>query len=54
LYVVPVLGPLLALPSKTSNSCQPSDHGGCRDFGGIIAAILIADAIVQAVGIVMA
>ena len=53
LYVVPVLGPLLAIPNKTANHCTPSDHDPCLDFSGYVAAILIADALVQAGGLLM-
>jgi hypothetical protein len=50
LYVVPVLGPLLAIPAKTSGGCGGGDHNPCIDFDGIIAAFLIADSLVQAAG----
>jgi hypothetical protein len=54
LYVVPVLGPLFAIPTKTADTCNPDDHFGCGAFDGIITAVLVADAVVQAAGVVMA
>jgi len=57
LYVVPILGPLLAIRKKTQYSCegdQGGDQGICADFTPLIAAFLIADAIVQATGAIMA
>jgi len=53
LYVVPVLGPVLAIPKKTANDCTPGDHNPCFDFSAYIAAFLIADALAQAGGILM-
>lgn len=54
LYVVPVLGPLFAIPNKTASHCTNLDHDPCLDFSGYIAAFLIMDALVQAGGIAMA
>jgi hypothetical protein len=54
LYVVPVLGPLFAIPNKTASHCTNVDHDPCLDFSGYIAAFLIMDALVQAGGIAMA
>jgi hypothetical protein len=56
LYVVPVLGPLFAIPGKTADEpCYQDDHfRGCGAFDGIITAFLIADAVVQAAGVGMA
>jgi hypothetical protein len=54
LYVVPVLGPLFAIPKKTGQPCDGGDQNICLDFDGFITAFLIADAVVQAAGLVMA
>jgi len=57
LYVVPVLGPLFAIPTKTADEpCIPDSHFACGagDFDEVVTVFLIADAVVQAAGIVMA
>ena len=58
LYVIPILGPLLVIPAKTKDDCQDPnrnpDHNPCLEFGELIAAFFIADAIVQATGAIMA
>ncbi len=57
LYVVPILGPLFAIPRKTQYSCegdQGGDQGICADFTPLIAAFLVADAVVQATGAIIA
>jgi hypothetical protein len=54
LYVVPVLGPLFAIPSKTADTCVPSDHNPCFDFDAFITAFMIADALMQATGVLIA
>jgi hypothetical protein len=54
LYVVPVLGPLFAIPTKTGDPCVAMDHSPCYDFDAFIAAFLVADALVQAGGLLMA
>jgi hypothetical protein len=53
LYVVPVLGPLFAIPTKTGN-CDPNDEYSSCDWDDFVTAFLIADAVVQAAGVVMA
>jgi len=58
LYVVPILGPLLAIPAKTKDDCNDPnrnpDHNPCFDFSEFIIAFFIADAVVQATGAIMA
>ena len=54
LYVVPVLGPLFAIPAKTGQPCEGGDQNICVDFDGLITAVFIADAVVQAAGLMMA
>jgi hypothetical protein len=53
LFAIPILGPLLAIPGQTRNDCVEGDHNPCFDFTGEIAAILIADTLVQAVGLLV-
>jgi hypothetical protein len=53
LYVVPVLGPLFAIRTKTGNCDQNDEYGSC-DWDDFVTAFLIADAVVQAAGVVMA
>lgn len=54
LYVVPVLGPIFAIPNKTANNCTSGDHSSCSsDFSGFVAAFLLADALVQGAGVLM-
>jgi len=56
LYVVPILGPLLAIPAKTKGDCPDPNNPDvpCVEFDELIAAFFIADAIVQATGAIMA
>jgi hypothetical protein len=56
LYVVPVLGPLLAIPKKTGNNCDPDTNEHCLGitFDEVIIVAFIADAVVQAAGLVTA
>jgi len=55
LLVVPVLGPLFAIPEETADNCQGGvEYGGCFLSDEILTAFLIADAVVQAAGVVMA
>jgi hypothetical protein len=53
LFAIPILGPLLAIPGETRNDCVEGDHNPCFDFSGAIAAILIADTLVQTVGLLV-
>ena len=56
-YVVPVLGPLLAIPTKRGETCVPSDTSDCSvdaAFDNVVTAVFIADAIVQGVGLLLA
>ena len=54
LYVVPVLGPLFAIPKKTGQPCDGGDQNICVDFDELVTAFFIADAVIQATGLVMA
>jgi hypothetical protein len=54
LLAVPILGPLLAIPRATRNDCVESDHNPCFDFSAEIIAVLIADTVVQGVGLLVA
>lgn len=53
LYVVPILGPIFAIPGKTRDDCTPGDHNPCFDFSGVMTAFLIADTLAQTAGLVM-
>jgi hypothetical protein len=53
LYAVPVFGPLFAIPGKTKNDCVEGDHNPCFDFSAEITALLVADTLVQAAGLVV-
>ena len=53
LYVVPVLGPLFAISTKTGN-CDPNDEYSSCDWDDFVTAFLIADAVVQAAGVGLA
>ena len=53
LYVVPILGPLFAIPTKTGN-CNPNDEYSSCDWDDVVTAFLIADAVAQAAGVVIA
>jgi hypothetical protein len=53
LYVVPVFGPLLAIPKKTADDCVEGDHNPCIDFDEFIIAFFVADAVIQATSLVL-
>jgi hypothetical protein len=54
LLVVPVLGPLLAIPTQTADNCPGGEYDYCFFSDEIVTGFLIADAVVQAAGVVMA
>ncbi|HXU05521.1 MAG TPA: hypothetical protein VN903_31395 [Polyangia bacterium] len=54
LYVVPILGPLLAIPAKTRDTCVEGDHNPCFNFDDFIIGFFVADAVMQATGAILA